>query len=71
MRFVGYATLIEFVAIQFASMCMVVARPTQRTQIIPSVTEFRIISARYHVVDVFARLATRGARWMRTHEPTS
>lgn len=58
MRFTGYATLIEFIAIQFASVRMVVARATQRTQIIPNVTEFRIIRARYHMVNVFAWLAT-------------
>ena len=58
MRFTGYATLIEFIAVQFAPMCMVVARATQRAQIIPSVTEFRIISTRYHMVNVFAWLAT-------------
>jgi len=61
MRFTGYATLIEFVAVQFAPMCMVVARATQRTQIIPSVTEFRIIRARDNMVYVFTRLATRRA----------
>jgi hypothetical protein len=71
MRFTGYATLIEFVAIQFASMRMIVAWPTQRTQIIPSVTQFRIISARDNMVNVFARLATRGAGWMRTQEPAA
>lgn len=61
MRFTGYATLIEFVAIKFAPMCMVVARATQRTQIIPSVTQFGIISTRYHMVNVFTWLATRRA----------
>ena len=61
MRFTGYATLIEFIAVQFASVCVIVARATQRTQIIPSVTQFRIISTRDNMVNVFAWLATRRA----------